>query len=76
MVSLIDGGFLGFFDGGEEARIEVGVRPAEFGRDHDFADQFGGHLAFFLRVDFAPGLFPLCAHGYRSVWKDRRAGSM
>ena len=63
----IDGSFLGFFDGGEEARIEVGVRPAEFGRDHDFADQFDGHLALFLRVDFASGLFPLCAHSLASV---------
>ena len=50
------------FDGGGKARVQVWVRPAEFGRDYDLADQFGGHLAFLLRVFFAPGLFPLCAH--------------
>ena len=63
MVSLIAGGFLRLLDGGGEARVKVRVRAAEFGRDHDFADQLGGHLAFLLRVFFAPGLFPLCAHG-------------
>ena len=50
-----------------KARVEVGVSPAEFGRDHDFADQFDDHLAFFLRAGFAPGLFPLCAHDYLCV---------
>ena len=60
---LIARGLLRLLDGGGEARVQVGVRAAEFGRDHDFADQLGGHLAFLLRVVFAPGLFPLCAHG-------------
>jgi hypothetical protein len=59
----IDGSLFGFFDRDIEAGVEIGVRAAEFGRDHDFADQFGGHLAFFLRAGFAPGLFPLCAQG-------------
>ena len=59
----IDGGLFGFFDRDIKAGVEIGVRAAEFGRDHDFADQFGGHLTFFLRAGFAPGLFPLCAHG-------------
>ena len=58
----INGGLFRFLDGDEEARVQVGVGAAQLGRDHDFADQFGGHLAFFLRVNFAPGLFPLCAH--------------
>ncbi len=68
----VNGSFFGFFDGSEEARIKVGVRTAEFGRDHDFADQFGNHLAFFLRVDFAPGLFPLRAHSLASVERSSR----
>ena len=58
----IDGGLFGFFNRDIKAGVEIGVRAAEFGRDHDFADQFGGHLTFFLRAGFAPGLFPLCAH--------------
>ena len=51
---------------GGEARVQVRLRAAEFGRDHDFADQLDDHLAFLLRVDFAPGLFPLCTHGRKS----------
>ena len=58
----IDGGFFGLFNGGGQARVQVGIRPAELGRDGDLAHQFDDHLAFFLRADFAPGLFPLCSH--------------
>jgi hypothetical protein len=57
----INRGFAGFFDGGGETRVEIGVRAAELGGNHDFADQFGDQLAFLLRIGFAPGLFPLCA---------------
>ena len=59
---LGDGRFLGLLDGDIQTRVEVGISPAQFGRDHDFADQFDDHLAFFVRARFAPGLFPLCAH--------------
>jgi hypothetical protein len=61
---LRDGRFLGLLDGDKQARVEVGVGAAEFGRDHDFADELDDHLAFFVRVDFAPGLLPLCAHKF------------
>jgi hypothetical protein len=71
MVSLVDRGFLGLLDGDKQARVEVGVSAAELGRDHDFADELDDHLAFFVRVDFAPGLFPLCAHGFLSMKKLR-----
>ena len=51
------------------------VRPAQFGRDHQLADQFGDHLPLLLRVGFAPRLFPLCAHR-PPVWKTCRPASM
>ncbi len=70
MVSLGDGRFLGFLDGDIQPRVEVGVSAAELGRDHDFADELDDHLAFFVRVDFAPGLFPLCSHRFSTVWKN------
>ena len=57
-----DGRFTRLLDGRGEARVEVGVSPAEFGGDADFTDQLDDHLAFLLRVGFATGLFPLSAH--------------
>ena len=61
----IDRGLPRLFDRGGQARIRSGSGTAQFGRDHDFADQLDDHLALLLRVGFAPGLFPLCAHGER-----------
>ena len=71
----IDRGFAGLFHGGGQARVGIGVRAAELGGDHDFADQFGGHLALLLRVGFAPRLFPLCAHS-GIVWETLGRGSI
>ena len=64
MVSPVTEDFFGLLDGDKQARVEIGVGAAELGRDHDFADELDDHLAFFVRVDFAPGLFPLCAHEF------------
>ena len=72
----VHGGLLGLLDGGGQARVRVRVRAAEFGGDHDFADQFDDQLAFLLRVGFAPGLFPLCAHRFGFAYCETPGGKV
>jgi hypothetical protein len=45
-----------------QTRVQIRVSSAQFRRDHDFADELHDHLPALLRVGFASGLFPLCAH--------------
>src|SRR5207244_12913419 len=71
----VNGSLLGFVHGRGQTWVEIGVRPAQFGGDHDFADQLDDQLAFLLRVGFAPGLLPLCAHRTHPVWETHPFGS-
>ena len=57
----IDRSLAGLLGRRRQPRVQVRVRAAQLGRDHDFADQLRRHLALLLRVCLAPGLFPLCA---------------
>lgn len=57
-----DAGFARFFNGSEQSRISGGVRPAHFGGDHDFFDEFSDDLTFFEVGDFTFGLEPLATH--------------
>ena len=50
------------FHDGEEPRVPVRVGAAELGGDHDFFDEFAGHLAFFQTGDFAFCVEPLTSH--------------
>src|SRR5436190_10960060 len=72
----VDGSFPCFFNRGGEARVQIRIRSAELGRDHNFTNQFDDQLAFLLRVGLAAGLFPLCAHSGQSVWESGSSGSM
>ena len=58
----VNAGLFGFLDGDVESRIQVGIRAAEFGGDHDFANEFADDLALFLGVGLASCLFPLRSH--------------
>jgi hypothetical protein len=58
----IDGRLLRLLHGSGETGVQLGVCSAQLGGDGDFAHQLDDHLTLLLRVGFAPGLFPLCAH--------------
>src|SRR5205814_204365 len=58
----INRGFAGLFERGLKAWIRVGIGSAELGSNRYFANELVDQLTFFLRVGFASGLFPLCAH--------------
>ena len=52
----------GFLDGSEKARVRIRFGAAEFGRDHDFFDDFADHLTLFQAGDFTFCLEPLASH--------------
>src|SRR5882672_4278792 len=71
----INRGLSRFLHGGGQSRVQIGVRSAQLGRDHELADELGRHLPFLLRVCFAPRLFPLCAHS-AAFWETWRSASI
>ena len=62
MVSRVTEALRAFSVAAARRGVEVRIGAAEFGGDHDFADEFCDELAFFLSGQFAPGLFPLSTH--------------
>jgi len=51
-----DAFLLGLFNGGEQARIHRGIRPAHLGGDGNFANKFSGRAAFFEAGDQSFGM--------------------
>ena len=60
-----DGFFTGFFDGGEEACVAVGIGSSEFCGNGDFFNELAGLRGFPFRVDFAFCEEPLTSHEWR-----------
>src|SRR5262249_39936776 len=57
--------FARLFDRRGQPGVALGVRPAHFGGDHHFANNFAGGLRLFHRGDGAFGVQPLTSHGRR-----------
>src|SRR6185436_9995623 len=49
-------------NGGKQPRIALRLRPADFGGDHDFADNFAGSPPFLERGNGPFGMQPLATH--------------